>query len=128
MKARKIQKHILSLLLFWAIQWVLVPTVHAAGPPRFIEETETSGIQHSYEGEFRYLAGAGVVVFDCNGDELPEIYLAGGSEPAALYQNISRAGGFLKFKRIENSRPSSVVIRCSNSMLHGCTRVPRAVG
>ena len=90
-----------SFLFFFIWCWLVLP-VEAV--PYFMKETRDSGIDHTYKGGFRYQTGGGVAAFDCNGDELPEIYLAGGSEPAALYQNISQAGGFLKFKKLENSK------------------------
>jgi len=89
--------------IFILIQWIFITPGHATEVPYFMKETEGSGIDHTYKGGFRYQAGGGLAAFDCNGDGLPEIYLAGGSEPAALYQNISQTGGFLKFKKIKNS-------------------------
>ncbi|MDP9482073.1 MAG: CRTAC1 family protein [Chloroflexota bacterium] len=69
----------------------------ALGPPRFVEEAATAGIDHRYDGDFIYSVGGGVAAFDCNGDGRQELYLAGGSEPAALYRNDSRLGGALRF-------------------------------
>jgi hypothetical protein len=72
----------------------------ALGPPRFVEEAVTAGIEHAYDGEFTYFVGGGVAVFDCDDDGRPELYLAGGTNPAALYRNESPAGGTLRFSRI----------------------------
>jgi enediyne biosynthesis protein E4 len=72
----------------------------ALGPPRFIEETSTAGISTVYDDAFPYSVGGGVAVFDCNGDGKPEIYVAGGSGPAAPYRNDSRVGGALRFTRL----------------------------
>ena len=69
----------------------------AAGAPHFVEETAASGLDHSYAGDAAYDVGGGAAVFDCNGDGRPDIYLAGGSNPAALYRNDSPVGGALKF-------------------------------
>jgi hypothetical protein len=44
--------------------------------------------------------GGGVATFDCNDDGLPDIYLAGGSGPAALFANRSPVGGALRFERV----------------------------
>ena len=71
----------------------------AAEPPRFAAETETSGINHTYEGGFQYMAGAGVAAFDCDGDGKPELYFAGGEKPAKLYRNTSLPGGELRFRK-----------------------------
>jgi enediyne biosynthesis protein E4 len=72
----------------------------AAGPPRFVDETATSGLIHRYDGADTFQVGGGVAVFDCDGDRLPDAYLAGGEEPAALYRNVSTVGGALRFERL----------------------------
>jgi hypothetical protein len=72
----------------------------ALGPPRFMDETASSGIDHVYGGEFPYSVGGGVAVLDCMGDGRPDLYLAGGSHPAALYRNDSPVGGPLRFTRL----------------------------
>ncbi|MGH2488610.1 MAG: FG-GAP repeat domain-containing protein, partial [Candidatus Limnocylindria bacterium] len=85
---------------------VLVGTAQpAAAPPtalpapHFVEEAQTAGIDHAYQGEFEFFVGGGVAVFDCDDDGRSELYLAGGSEPAALYHNESQLAGALRFTR-----------------------------
>ena len=68
--------------------------------PRFVDETTSAGLDHRYEGDFDYFVGGGVAVFDCDGDGRPELYLAGGTAPAALYRNRSEPGGALRFDRV----------------------------
>ena len=70
----------------------------AAEAPRFVEETKTSGIATIYEGDYLYMAGAGVAAFDCDGDGFQELYFAGGKRAAVLYRNKSRLGGPLRFE------------------------------
>ena len=41
--------------------------------------------------------GGGVASFDCNGDTLPELFAAGGANPALLMLNQSETGGDLHF-------------------------------
>jgi hypothetical protein len=72
----------------------------AMDPPHFVEEAVAAGIDHSYDGEFQYFVGGGVAAFDCDGDGLQDVYLAGGSSPAALYRNRSQVGGALRFERL----------------------------
>ncbi|HEV8282004.1 MAG TPA: CRTAC1 family protein [Candidatus Limnocylindrales bacterium] len=75
------------------------PTV-ALPPPRFIDEAGTAGVDHGYDGDFDFYVGGGVAAFDCDDDQKPDLFFAGGSEPAALFRNRSATGGALAFERI----------------------------
>ncbi len=66
-------------------------------PPRFVDDTSAAGVEHVYDGEFEFFVGGGVATFDCNADDRPDLYFAGGSEPAALYRNESAIGGAFRF-------------------------------
>jgi enediyne biosynthesis protein E4 len=72
----------------------------ALGPPHFVDETSESGIDHIYDGDSTFSVGGGIAVFDCNGDGKPDLFIAGGSKPAAVYRNDSPVGGTLKFTRL----------------------------
>ena len=74
----------------------------ALGPPLFVEETASAGIDHVYDGSFEYAVGGGVAAFDCNGDGKADLYLAGGSGAASLYRNDSAIGGALRFTRLRD--------------------------
>jgi enediyne biosynthesis protein E4 len=65
----------------------------------FVEEAATAGLEHAYDGDFEYYVGGGVAVFDCDSDGLLDVYVAGGSEPAALFRNGSAVGDQLRFER-----------------------------
>ncbi len=71
-----------------------------SGVPHFVDDAPTSGIDHAYTGGSDYFVGGGVGTFDCNGDGRPDLFLAGGAQPAALYRNVSTVGGPLRFERV----------------------------
>lgn len=66
--------------------------------PSMKEEARQAGLIHSYEGPWEFFVGGGVASFDCNGDRMPDLFLAGGSAPAQLFVNRSKARGALKFE------------------------------
>lgn len=70
-----------------------------AQTPTFTDETASAGIAHSYDGDWEYMVGGGVASFDCNGDRKPDLAMAGGTSPAALFVNGSAPGGALSFAK-----------------------------
>jgi enediyne biosynthesis protein E4 len=76
------------------------PPPPAAGPPRFVEETATAGVDQVYDGGFTFFVGGGVAVLDCDGDRLLDLYVAGGTNQAGLYRNQSPTGGALRFAQL----------------------------
>jgi len=81
----------------WAV--TAGPLASPSGPvvPRFVEETATSGVAITYDGPLPYFTGGGVAVLDCDGDGRPDLYVAGGTNPAGLFRNASPVGGALRF-------------------------------
>jgi hypothetical protein len=74
----------------------------ASPPPHFVEEAAAAGIDHVYEGEFTFFVGGGLAVFDCDSDARPDLFFAGGANPAALFRNESTKGGKLEFTRLSS--------------------------
>ena len=70
----------------------------APAVPRFVEETDTAGLQSRFEGEDEFMVGGGVATFDCDGDGLPEVYVTAGVNKAKFYRNRSTRGGPLKLQ------------------------------
>jgi enediyne biosynthesis protein E4 len=74
----------------------------ALGTPQFVDVTATSGVTNTYDGEYPFAIGGGVAVLDCNADGQPDLYLAGGGNPAVLYQNVTPAGGSPRFAVVQD--------------------------
>lgn len=72
----------------------------ASGAPHFIDVTASSGLDQRFDGGYDYAVGGGVAVLDCNNDGKPDLYIAGGTNPAALFRNDSAIGGPLAFTRL----------------------------
>jgi hypothetical protein len=72
----------------------------ALGAPRFVEETASAGIAHTYGGDDTFDVGGGVAAFDCDDDGRPDVYLASGGNPASLFRNESPTGGALRFTAV----------------------------
>jgi hypothetical protein len=97
---------VIGLLAVGAAAWLLATGTFgrsgatALPPPRFVEEAQAAGVGHTFAGDDGYFVGGGVATFDCDDDGLPDLYLAGGSAPAALYRNQSTPGGALTFEDV----------------------------
>jgi len=63
-------------------------TLHLPPTPQF---RATDIPSHIYSGEWEFFVGGGIAVFDCNDDQRPEIYGAGGEGQASLMVNQSSA-------------------------------------
>jgi len=72
-------------LFFIMIVFLVAGTtlLYAAEPvsvPLFQEETAQSGVTSVYAGDWQYMVGGGAAAFDCNGNNFPDLALAGGED------------------------------------------------
>ena len=93
-------KRLFSIVLFAICCAPILRAQDAPIPaiPRFVEETDTAGLQSRFEGEDEFLVGGGVATFDCDGDALPEVYVTAGVNKAKFYRNRSIRGGPIKLQ------------------------------
>ncbi len=82
-----------------------VPTI-ALPAPAFVDVTSVSGLDHTYGGGYTTFIGGGLAVMDCDDDGRPDLYLAGGDQPATLFRNRSTTGDGPRFERILDGTPA----------------------
>lgn len=73
-----------ALIASIGLSLALVPPLYAT--PLF-EDLSANLPEHIYAGGWEHFVGGGLAVFDCNKDTLPDIFAAGGANPAQLMQN-----------------------------------------
>ncbi|MEP4194729.1 MAG: CRTAC1 family protein [Aliishimia sp.] len=83
------------------ILWFIAQTA-AAGP--VFEDVSKRLPEHIYDGGWEHFVGGGVAIFDCNADRLPDIFVAGGKNPAKMIKN---EGGF-EFQSVDIPRLTGV--------------------
>ena len=71
----------------------LVLAFPAGAEPLFADRSSALPAVHIYGGGWEHFVGGGVAVLDCNGDALPDLFVAGGANPARLFVNATPAPG-----------------------------------
>ncbi len=76
----------------------------AANEFSFVPRVTTAGIVHEYSGGWEHFVGGGMATFDCNADDFPDVYLAGGEKPSALLINTTKKPGApVSFSAVERA-------------------------
>lgn len=70
----------------------------ANAEPRF---TPVAVPEHVYGGGWEHFVGGGVAVLDCDHDKRPDLFVAGGANPAQLMRNTSPRGGAVSFEQAQ---------------------------
>ncbi|WP_342077170.1 CRTAC1 family protein [Yoonia sp. SS1-5] len=61
----------------------------AQAGPKFVDRAAHLPVAHVYDGGWAHFVGGGVAIFDCNNDARPDIFAAGGKNPASMLINSS---------------------------------------
>jgi hypothetical protein len=83
------------------MMWVKVAAIllltcgTAVSGPTFEPQTVPD---HAYTGGWEHYVGGGLAVFDCDDDDRLDLIAAGGTSPPALWRNVSKDGGAIKFE------------------------------
>lgn len=65
----------------------------ALAAPAFTDRAAGLPVAHVYGGGWSHFVGGGVAVLDCNGDHQPDLFAAGGENPAHLFINTTAGAG-----------------------------------
>ena len=92
-----------ALSLLWlSLSSLALPAQAAPALPLYVDETLSSGLDHTFAGEWEFMVGGGAAAFDCDADGFPDLLLAGGTNESRMFRNASVAGGELRFEAVES--------------------------
>ena len=80
----------------------------AAADPSLINRAGALANPPIYGGEWEHFVGGGVAIFDCNADGRPDLFVAGGANPAQMLRNTSTPGGAVAFAPIDLAEMTGV--------------------
>lgn len=72
---------------------IAVAAFPAGAEPHFIDRAAGLPEPHTYDGGWEHFVGGGVAVLDCNADGRPDLFAAGGENPARLFINATTTPG-----------------------------------
>ncbi|MCW3781484.1 CRTAC1 family protein [Defluviimonas salinarum] len=76
-----------------ALLTALVFAFPAGAEPVFVDRAPGLPAPHVYDGGWEHFVGGGVAVLDCNADARPDLFAAGGANPARLFVNSTPGPG-----------------------------------
>ena len=103
--ARRQTRVYLTATLLGLLLWAGATVGAGAGDPEtphFVDVAAAAGVEHAYTGDWTHYVGGGVAAFDCDLDDDPDLFFAGGASPSALYRNDGSPGA-LRFSALTDS-------------------------
>lgn len=88
----------ISLRSFAVAGLIATMGLPASAQIRFEHLPDALTVDHVYGGNTDFVVGGGAAVFDCSGDGLPDLFLAGGENQAGLFVNRSNPAGAVSFR------------------------------
>ncbi len=84
-----------------AVVWALAASAvsGALADPSFVNRADRLPAPVMYGGEWEHFVGGGVAIMDCNGDARPDLFVAGGTNPASLLVNETAPQGDITFAK-----------------------------
>ena len=76
-----------------AALFALLTATSATAEPVFMNRAADLQLSHQYTGGWEHFVGGGVASFDCNGDLMADLYIAGGASTATLFRNTTLSRG-----------------------------------